>query len=357
MNPLTRRDILRGLVVLGAGAVVPGRTLAAEPLRIDLHHHYVPAAWLAALDAERKTLPFPGIETFHAWSAEKAIEAMDRGGVARSILSTTTPGIWFGNDAQTRRLARTMNDSGAELVRTYKGRYGLFGVLPLPNVQASLMEIAYIFDVLKADGISVLSSYETKWLGDPSFERVWAELDRRKAVVFSHATAPACCRGFVMPSIDKSAKPDAGAPTDEETTIELNTDTARTIVSLIESGTAARYPNVRFIFSHAGGTIPALAGRYLKAQATAKALAAPAPPDSRLDHLRRFYYDTAGSANPVQLQAMKMIVSPTQLVFGTDFPWGTPAAIAAGLAGCGFSDAELAGIDRDNALRLLPQFA
>jgi predicted TIM-barrel fold metal-dependent hydrolase len=326
--------------------------------RIDLHHHYTSPEWFAFLtEHHEKSYPFPGLRTLSKWSAAAGIEAMDAGGVQTAVLSTTTPGVWFGDVAEARRMARNMNDFGAEIVRAYPGRYGLFGVLPLPDIDASLNELVYVLDTLKADGIGVLSSYGTKWLGDPSFEPVWAELNRRKAVVFSHATAPACCRGFVMPSIDKTAKSDAAAQTDEETTIELNTDTARTIVSLIESGTAGRYPNVRFIFSHAGGTIPALAGRYLKAQATAKALAAPAPPDSRLDHLRRFYYDTAGSANPVQLQAMKMIVSPSQLVFGTDFPWGTPAAIAAGLAGCGFSDAELAGIDRDNALRLLPQFA
>lgn len=349
---VTRRDLIRGMAVLGAGAV-PARALfahaaaAAEPQRFDLHHHYVTPEWLAALDAESKVRPISGIETFHGWSAAKAIAAMDQGGVARSILSTTTPGLWFGDPAQTRRLARGMNDYGAELVRTYKGRYGLFGVLPLPDAQASLPEIAYILDTLKADGISVLSSYDTKWLGDPSFAPVWAELDRRKAIVFSHATAPACCRALALP----------GMPAvDEGTVLEFNTDTARTIISLIESGTAAKYPNIRFIFSHAGGTITALTGRYFRAQSTAQALAAPAAPDSKLGILRRFYYDTAGSANPVQMQALKTIVPATQIVFGTDFPWGTPAQIAEGLAGCGFTDTELAGVNRDNALRLLPQY-
>lgn len=343
---VSRRDVILGMAVLGAGATA-GRALAAGPQRLDLHHHYVTPEWLAALDAENKVRPISGIETFHGWSAPKAIAAMDQGGVERSILSTTTPGLWFGDSAQTRRLARGMNDYGAELMHTYKGRYGLFGVLPLPDAQASIPEIAYIFDTLKADGISVLSSYDTKWLGDPSFDPVWAELDRRKAIVFSHATAPACCRALALPGM---------SAVNEATVLEFNTDTARTIISLIESGTATKYPNIRFIFSHAGGTIPILAGRYFRAQATAQALAAPAAPNSKLDHLRRFYYDTAGSANPVQMQALKMIVPPTQIVFGTDFPWGTPAEIATGLASSGLSAAELAGIDRDNALRLLPQY-
>ncbi len=358
---MTRGDVLRGLAVLAGGAAaLPLLTpaAAAEPPRLDLHQHYFSPRWLTTLDKEFATDPFPGLSVTHTWSAEHAIEAMDQGGVARSILSTTTPGVWFGDDAQARRLARDMNDFGANLVREHNGRYGLFGVLPLPDVNGSLAEIGYVFDTLKADGIGVLSSYGMKWLGDPSFAPVWAELDRRKAVVFSHATAPACCRGFTMPHLDGSpvAPNPADARTYEEVTIELNTDTARTIVSLIESGTAERFPNIRFIFSHAGGTIPALAGRYFRTQATQSVLDAPAAPNSRLDHLRRFYYDTAGSANPVQMQALKAIVSASQIVFGTDYPFGTPAQIAEGLAGCGFTETELRRIQRDNALALLPQF-
>jgi len=348
MHRFTRRDMLSGLLALGAGAIltekglVPGRATAAEAGRLDFHHHYVSPEWMAALVKQNATSPISGMATFKGWSVAAAIEAMDAGGVAASILSTTTPGIWFGDDAQARMLARNMNDFGAELVREHKPRYGLFAVLPLPNAEASLAEIAYGFDTLHADGISVLSSYGDKWLGDPSFAPVWAELDRRKAIVFSHATAPDCCK-HLQPHIDA-------------TTIEFNTDTARTIVSIIESGTAERYPNIRFIFSHAGGTIPALAGRYFRAQATSAALHAPAAPDSRLGHLRRFYYDTAGSANPIQMQSLKMIVPASQILFGTDFPWGLPADIATGLADSGFTAAELRGVGRDNGLQLVPKF-
>lgn len=307
--------------------------------RFDLHHHYVSPLWLAALTDQRTKLVFPGYETFKRWAPSAAIEAMDKGGVACSVLSTTTPGIWFGDRTQTKQLARDMNEYGASLAAEYKGRFGLFAVLPLPSVDDSLAEIEYALDVLHADGISVLSSYGTKWLGDADFAPIWSELNRRKAVVYSHATAPDCCRGL-MPGLDP-------------TTIEFNTDTSRTIVSLIESGTVARNPDIRFVFSHAGGTMPALAGRYLRAEASARSLAAEAPMNSRLWHLRRFFYDTAGSANPVQMTALKMIVSSAQIVFGTDFPWSTPQQIAAGLAGCGFSEDELVGISRDNALRAL----
>jgi len=311
--------------------------------RIDVHHHYTSPEWFAFLtEHHEKSYPFPGNRTLSRWSAAAGVEAMDEGGVAASVLSTTTPGVWFGDAAEARRMARNMNDFGANVVRDYRGRYGLFGVLPLPDVQASLDEIPYVLDTLAADGIGVLSSYGTKWLGDPSFGPVWEELNRRKAVVFSHATAPECCR-TVMPNFDP-------------TTIEFNTDTARTIINLIESGTAERYPDIRFIFSHAGGTIAALAGRYLKEQVAAQVLRGAVEPNTRLGQLRRFFYDTAGSANIVNMQALKMIVPLTQVILGTDFPWFTPATILAGLADAGLTPEERNNIERDNALRLLPQF-
>jgi 6-methylsalicylate decarboxylase len=338
----SRRTILGGLSALGVSLMLEGEAIAADapenPRRIDVHHHYVSPACLAALEKYHAQYDFPGIEVFRKYSPTAAIEAMDRGGVANAVLSTTTPGVWFGDDAQARVLARDMNEYGAKLVGDHKGRFVLFAVLPLPDVEASLKEIDFAFGTLKAEGISVLSSYGAKWLGDPSFAPIWEELNRRKAVVFSHATAPLCCRGLV-----------SGIP---DTTVEFNTDTSRTIINLIESGTAARFPDIRFIFSHAGGTIPSLAGRYLAADASK--LGAPAAPNSKLGQLRRFYYDTAGSANPVQMASLKMIVSASQIMFGTDFPWGDPSRIAAGLKGCGFTEDELRAIDRENAVRLLP---
>jgi predicted TIM-barrel fold metal-dependent hydrolase len=228
------------------------------------------------------------------------------------------------------------------MVSDYKGRFGLFAVLPLPDVDASLKEIEYAFNTLKADGVGLLSSYGNRWHGDPEFAPVFAELNRRRAVVYTHAAAPPCCQNL-QPGIN-------------ETVIEYNTDTSRTIVSLIESGRATACPDIKFIFSHAGGTIPSLAGRFLGQGASAESLAKPAELNSRLYHLRRFYYDTAGSANPVQMTSLKMIVPPAQIVFGTDFPFGNSAGTARGLQNCGFSADELRGIDRDNALGLLPRF-
>jgi 6-methylsalicylate decarboxylase len=336
----SRRDFLAGLgtAALAASVNLPAQAPAGNPRRLDLHHHFGTPDWIR-MTATRQS---QGYQTWQPYTPAKALEDMDRGGVAISLLSVTTPGIWFGDKDATRRMARELNDYGARMVSDYKGRFGLFAVLPLPDVDASLKEIEYAFNTLKADGVGLLSSYGNRWHGDPEFAPVFAELNRRRAVVYTHAAAPPCCQNL-QPGIN-------------ETVIEYNTDTSRTIVSLIESGRATACPDIKFIFSHAGGTIPSLAGRFLGQGASAESLAKPAELNSRLYHLRRFYYDTAGSANPVQMTSLKMIVPPAQIVFGTDFPFGNSAGTARGLQNCGFSADELRGIDRDNALGLLPRF-
>ena len=324
------------LAASAAAGLLRGQT--ANVRRLDLHHHFGTPDWIR-MTATRQS---QGYQTWQPYTPAKALEDMDRGGVAVSLLSVTTPGIWFGDKEATRRMARELNEYGAKMVADHKGRFGLFAVLPLPDAEASLKEIEYAFDTLKADGVGLLSSYGNRWHGDPEFAPVFAELNRRRAVVYTHAAAPPCCQNL-QPGIN-------------ETVIEYNTDTSRTIVSLIESGRATACPDIQFIFSHAGGTIPSLAGRFLGPAASAESLAKPAAPNSRLYHLRRFYYDTAGSANPVQMTSLKMIVPVTQIVFGTDFPFGNSAGTARGLESCGFTADELRGIDRDNALRILPKF-
>lgn len=339
----SRRDVLAGLAGLGAAAFLGGSRLTAQsgsgPRRFDLHHHFGSPAFLKVV-AEKK---MSGYQTWVGYSPAKAIEDMDKGGVAMSFISLTTPGIWFGDAEETRRLAREMNEYGAKMVSDYPGRFGLFAVLPLPDLNGSLKEIEYAFDTLKADGVGLLSSYSNRWHGDPSFAEVFHELNRRKTVVYTHAQVPDCCQSLIP-----------GVP---DITVEYNTDTARTIISMIESGRALECPDLKFIYSHGGGTILALPGRFLGQQATAAGLAKPADPKSRLGQLRRFYYDTAGATNPVQIMALKQLVSTSQIVFGTDFPFGRSAGIAAGLKENGLlNEDELRAIDHENAYRILPKY-
>jgi predicted TIM-barrel fold metal-dependent hydrolase len=304
-----------------------------------VHHHFANAE-LIKLMAEKKT---SGWNTWTPYSPAKAVEDMDKGGVQASMLSITTPGIWFGAADETKRLARELNEYGAKICSDYPGRFGLFAVLPLPNATNALKEIEYAFDTLKADGVGLLSSYADKWHGDAAFAEVFRELNRRKAVVYTHAQVADCCQSLVTNIND--------------TTVEYNTDTARTIISLIDSGRAVETPDIKYIWSHAGGTILALPGRFLGQQATRANLAKQADPKSKLGQLRRFYYDTAGSTNPIQMTALKTLVGTSQIMFGTDFPFGHSANIAAGLEESGvLNEAEMKAVNRENAVRVLNKF-
>jgi len=339
----SRRTFLTGLAVLGAAALVPGRESAAQapaaggatPHRIDVHHHLSPPPYIAELTA-RKMGTRPTLD----WTPAKSIDDMDKAGVATSVTSITTPGVRLADDATARRLARECNEYTAKLVRDSAGRFGMFAVVPMPDVEGTLREIAYALDVLKADGIGMITSFGDKWLGDPAFVPVMDELHRRKAVVYTHPTAANCCRNLV-PDV-----PDA--------VIEYGTDTTRTIASLLFSGTAARCPDIRFIFSHAGGTLPFLTERFTRLPLANKSLEAKVP-NGALYELKRFYYDVAQAAHPTALASLLKLVPVSQVLFGTDYPFRTSADHVKGLAEYGFSASDLRAIDRDNALRLLPR--
>ena len=350
----SRRDFIAGVGAAGAAAFLAEHhhlraQTSQNPRAIDCHHHFVSPGWVKALTA-KENRKVAGYTTWFAlpqlrpYTPAKDIEDMDRDGVATSMLSCTTPGVWFGDPEETRDLAREMNEFGAKTVSDHKGRFGLFAILPLPTIDDSLREIAYSLDTLHADGVGILSSYGNHWLGDPIFHPVFDELNRRNAVVYVHPTDAPCCQEL-MPGTGPG-------------TVEYNTDTARTIYSLLGTNAATRYNNIRFIFSHGGGTMPSLVERFGIGQPDNinQNLRATPEPNSRLYHLRRFYYDTAQSTNVVQMQGLKTIAGAAQIVYGTDYPFGSLAKHLTGLRECGFSAPELAGVQRENALKLFPRF-
>lgn len=334
-----RRTFLTGLAVLGAGALLPARPVTAQgparPHRIDVHHHLAPPSYVAEL-GPKKMLQRPTLD----WTPAKSIDDMDRNGVATAVTSVTTPGVWLGDTAQGRRIARECNDYAARLVRDYPGRFGAFAALPLPDIEGSVREAEYALDTLKADGICLMTSYGDKWLGDAAYAPVFEELNRRKAVVYTHPIAPNCCRNLV---------PEIADPV-----IEYGTDTTRTIASLLFSGAAARYRDIRFIFSHGGGTMPFLTERLTRVPQARKDLE-PRVPNGVLYELKKFHYDTAQAAHPMALASLLKLVPVSQVLFGTDFPFRSSADYVKGLAEYGFSAGDLRAIDRDNAVRLLPR--
>jgi predicted TIM-barrel fold metal-dependent hydrolase len=333
-----RRSFLVGAAAMGLalGRVTPAAAqgLAAKT-RIDVHHHFLPQFHVDAMMAPgRRAAGSPP-----RWSPASSLEDMDKSGIATAVLSIVQPGIWFeDNVEEARGLARQLNEYGARLVRDHPGRFGLFAVIAPPDVQGSLKEIEYAFDTLKADGIGLLTSYQSKYLGDASFAPVYEELNRRKAVVYVHPTSPDCCRGLV-PGIPPSS-------------IEYATDTTRTIAHLVFSGTAMKFPDIRWIFSHSGGTLPFLTGRFVRLAEERKPANLPEGP---LPEFRKFYYELAQGNTPGQIAALLKLVSISQVLYGTDFPFRDGGEVNRGIAGWGFTPADERAIERENALALLPR--
>lgn len=303
----------------------------ADPHRIDVHAHFAPPEWIAAQGQNI----IPAIKN---WTVGWSIEDMDKAGVEKALLSITTPGLWFESNEVARKIARHSNDYAAKLRADHPRRFGIFTALPLPDVDGALKEIAYGLDTLKADGVGLITSYANKWLGDPAFDPVLEELNRRKAVAYVHPTSPDCCRNIV-PGV-----PDAA--------IEFGTDTTRTIARIVFGGAAARFPDIKWIFSHAGGTMPFLLERF---EGMAKLPNyAPKFPNGFAAVARRFSYDTAQAANKICMTALREIVPTSRIVFGTDAPFRTSIEHVHGLQNCGvFNAAELKMIDRENAVALL----
>lgn len=322
---LPRRGFLAGVVAgtaaLGAGSA----TSAATPSDIvDVHAHFTPPTFRAAGIAQG---PMSG------WSVEKQYEEMDKAGVRRALLSITTPGVTVPGDAGLK-LAREANDYGAKIAADSKGRLGLFVyVHRADQAQAGLGDIAYGLDQLKANGVCLFTSYGGKYLGDTVFDPLFAELNRRKSVVYVHPTSGACCVRAL-----------ASVP---DTIVEFGTDTTRAITNYVYSGGPRRFPDVKLIFSHAGGTMPFLIERYdvLDRSGQGKAGA----PDGFRAEIAKFYFDIAQAANPVATRALRAVVPTGQIVFGTDYPYRTPIEHVQALeAAKVFDQRELAGIYRGN---------
>jgi predicted TIM-barrel fold metal-dependent hydrolase len=344
----TRRQFIAsagafGATALGAMALAAPAVLAQAPATtrlIDVHHHIVPPFWFEEVK-ERIAAQGGGriIPTWYGWSPERAIEDMDKNNVATAIISLTTPGIWFGDVAQGRRLARAYNEYAIKIVRDHPARFGLFATLPLPDTEGSLKEIEYAYDVLKVDGIGLMTSYGDKWVGDPSFLPVLEELNRRKAVIYVHPASPLCCTSL-MPFVPPFFS-------------EFQQDTTRAILSLIFSGSIARLRDIRFIFSHSGGTLPMVAGR-IEHYAALPGFKEKVP-GGFLNELTRLHYEIANAANKPALSALTSLVPTSQIMFGSDFPLVSIGETAHGLAGLGFGPADFQKIARENAERLIPR--
>ena len=305
--------------------------------RIDVHHHILPSAYISALT--EIGIPQLGDIPFPEWSVQQSLDVMDRNGIATAITSIASSGVYFGDSRLPIDLARRCNEFSADLISENKMRFGAFAVLPLPDLEAALNELEYALDVLKLDGVALLSNVGGHYQGASEFDDLYSELNRRKAVVHIHPTIPA-----------DGKFPKLGMP---ESIIEFVFDTTRAISNLILNRTFERFPDIRFIVAHGGGTAPYIAWRlslldmfYLT---------------NVIKDLKSLYYDTALAASPFALRSLQELANPSHILFGTDYPFAPELITDMTISGLdtfdGFDDDMLGAINRENALTLFPRFA
>jgi predicted TIM-barrel fold metal-dependent hydrolase len=342
----SRREILHWLAMAGAGSALPTSGLLAQTGaltagaltgRIDVHSHTVPPFYTKVMEKEILATGHP----LPTWTPALAIETMDRNNIATSMLSPMTRVVqdsFSDKSERARTLARQNNDYTQQLVRDYPGRFGHFAALPLPDTDGSLREMEYAYDTLKADGIGLWTSYADKWPGDPIFAPVYEELNRRKAIIFIHSAPPICCRALQPGVIDS--------------VVEYDFDIARAVVSYLKSDSFRRYPNIRFIFPHSGGTLPVLANR------VAESLPEKRSEKETLElmgEVKQLYFDVAHATYPAPLSALAKVVPMSQILFGSDYPIVQYPVSAGPLDHFGLSDSDLKAINRGNAERLFPR--
>lgn len=243
------------------------------------------------------------------WSAEAALAALDAAGMDAAVLSLSEPGVFQGDAAAAADLARRCNDATARVVADHPRRFGALAVLPLPDMDASLTELDRVLAEDAFDGVVLLANVGGRYLGDPSFDPLFEELDKRKATVFVHPSTP--------------PGPDAGLP---PFLVDFTFDTTRAIAKLIVSGTAERCPHINFVMAHAGGAAPYLAQRMEQVGRRLPSEPMPAGPRA---YLRRFHYDTALSGGPEPLAALQALIGPDRILFGSDWPYVPDEAIGA----------------------------
>lgn len=306
------------------------------PSRIDTHSHVVPpeyGEWLRRKGLAAGGLPIP------SWNPETTLELMDRHGIAVAVLSVSTPGVHLGDDAEARTMARDVNDYAAQMVRDHPDRFGFFATLPLPDVDGALAELERVVDTLGADGVVLLANHGGVYLGDPKFDPIFDELQRRKSITFVH------------PSLVPGLAPIDGIP---PFIADFLLDTTRAAVNLARTGTLERCPDVKILLSHAGGFVPYAAYRLsFAASSTGDAV-------HGRSLLQRFYFDIALSSSPTALPSLLAFTSPDHVTFGSDWPYAPEVAIG-GMTSLyeayELDDETREQIDRGTAASLFPRFA
>jgi predicted TIM-barrel fold metal-dependent hydrolase len=341
---ISRRDALSTLGWTAAAATAASRTLfvqfvnksTAKGGRIDVHNHHVP----------------PGIGNGGRgaralrnanWTPDLALETMDKFDIAVAILSLTQMGdIFYDNTEKGRAAIRKGNDYGAKVMSDRPKRFGLFAGVPLPDIDGVMKEIEYGFDTLKADGIGIYTNdNQNRWPGDPYFDPMWRELNRRNAIVYMHPLAPPCCTNL-----------NDSVPTAMN---EFDFDITRACTSILVNGVLHKYPNLKIIIPHSGGTMPMIAGR-IKDRYPHDPKRDEYIPNGVIAELQKFYIDIAHASFPYPMAAMLKFALPDHILFGTDYPYEPVESTVDEIPNLGLSAKVVRVIERENAEKLLPRF-
>ncbi|MGH3244485.1 MAG: amidohydrolase family protein, partial [Spirillospora sp.] len=309
--------------------------------KIDTHHHAVPPQmkeWLI----EEGLIPPTGGPAWSRWTLESTVRTMETNGIAAGVASAPVPPEVFENRQVAVRGVQACNESLADLVRDHPTRFGFFANVAMLHTDLALEQLAHAYDELGADGILLTTSAAGLYLGDRRFEPLFAELNRRHAVVFTHPFAPQ----------DAAEVPGVG-----DWLADFLHDTTRTALSLIAAGTLDRYPNVSIILSHGGGFLPYMAGR---AERWGREDEGPDPSKIR-PALRRFHYDSALPMSPYATPSLLGAVGPDRVLYGTDWPANSAREVTLNRVEFDRDPAldrrARRAISRDNALRLFPRLA
>lgn len=308
---------------------------------IDVHHHILPDFfWRETNDSAH---PVGGIAPA-AWDQTSALAFMDDAGIDVAVTSISTPGVHIGDDGRARLLARRCNELAASMVQKRPDRFGGFAALPLPDVDGALDKLAFALDVLKLDGVLLFSNSNGIYLGDKRFEPVFEELERRSVVVFVHPAAS-----------PDPAPHQLGLP---DSLIDFTADTTRAVAQMLYSNRFARTPNVKYIFAHAGGTIPYLAGRFAIVDEM-NVIPGGEVRGPAAATLRRLHWDVALSFSPAVLNMLREVVGLNQVLFGTDYPYlRRDMAVRSAVdmrQTTALSEADRRAVLHGNAQRLLPR--
>lgn len=335
---VSRRDVLRGMAAAAAGTMLPASTLVAQSARsapgpIDVHQHIGGAGGLGG-----------------DWSIQRVFDLMGKNGISTVIFSNAGSGdqLYAGTESG-RTFARRFNENAAKIVSDHPKSFGFFAAIPFPDSDGSLKEIAYAYDTLKADGIGILSSIGDTYPGDAKFRPSWQEMNRRKAVTFTHPFVPKCCLSLFPAARDS---------------VERDFDTTRAFTNLLYTGTLAEFPEIRYIVNHSGATVPVLAGRIKDRVPGAASTGAKLPTDGITPktpkgvfyELQKLYYECAHAAYAAPMAALRAFAPTSQLLFGTDYPAEDPASTLQELKRRNLPPDVLRALYRGNAERLFPRF-